>query len=106
MGMIFVYITAGSAEEARAIARALVEERLAACVNIIDGMTSIYSWENRIEEGNETIMIVKTRQELFNELAARVKAMHSYSVPCIVEIPLGRIDAGYLAWLTAETAPA
>ena len=106
MGMIFVYITAGSPEEARTIGRALVEDRLAACVNIMDGMTSIYRWNGALEEGCETVLIAKTRNELFNELAARVKAMHSYSVPCIVEIPLGRIDAGYLGWLTAETGPA
>jgi len=106
MGMIFVYITVGSIDEARAIGRTLVEERLAACINIIDGMTSIYRWQGAIEEGRETIMIAKTREGLFNELAARVKAIHSYTTPCIVELPLGRIDAGYLEWLAAETGPA
>ena len=103
MPMIFVYLTAASPEEARAIGRTLVEERLAACVNILDGMSSIYRWEGAIEEGRESIIIAKTRHELFNELSERVKAIHSYSVPCILEIPLGRIDGPYLDWLTAET---
>ena len=106
MPMIFVYITASSPEEARLIGRTLVEERLAACVNMVDGMSSIYRWQGAIEEGRETIMIVKTRSELFNELAERVKTIHSYTSPCIVEIPLGRIDGGYLDWLTAETRQA
>ncbi len=106
MPMIFVYITAGSLEEARLIGRALVEERLAACVNIVDGMSSIYRWQGAIEEGRETILIAKTRQDLFNELAERVKTIHSYTSPCIVEIPLGRVDGGYLDWLSTETRQA
>ena len=106
MDMIFAYITTATPEEARAIGRALVEERLAACVNILDGMTSIYRWQGAIEEGRETVLIAKTRRELFNDLAGRVKAMHSYTTPCIVEIPLGRVAPDYLDWLTAETGPA
>ena len=103
--MVFVYITAGSPDEARRIGRTLVTERLAACVNIVDGMESIYHWQGAIEEGRETILIAKTRSGLFSDLAERVKAIHSYTTPCIVEIPLGRIEAGYLAWLAAETRP-
>lgn len=105
MDPVFVYMTAGSPDEARRIARTLVEERLAACVNIIDGMTSIYRWEGAVEEGRETVMIAKTRAGRFEELAARVRALHSYTVPCIIEIPLGRGDAPYLDWLRAESAP-
>ncbi len=103
--MVFVYITAGSPEEARRIGRALVEERLAACVNILGGMTSVYRWRGAIEEAEETIFLAKTRADLFDALAARVRALHSYTTPCIVEVPLGLIDSGYLAWLLAETAP-
>ena len=106
MDMILVYITAASPEEARSIGRTLVEERLAACVNVIGGMTSIYRWDGAIEEATETILIAKTRKELFNELANRVKAQHSYTTPCIAEIPLGRIDGPYLDWLIAATGPA
>jgi len=106
MTMILVYITAGSPEEARAIGRALVEERLAACVNLIDGMSSIYRWRGAIEEARETVILAKTRADLFETLATRVRALHSYTTPCILELPAGRIDAGYRAWLEAETAPA
>ena len=102
--MILVYMTAGSPEEARRLGRTLVEERLAACVNLIDGMTSLYRWQGGLEEGRETVILAKTRADLFEALAARVRALHSYATPCIVEIPLGRIDSGYLTWLTAETA--
>ncbi len=102
--MIFVYLTAGSVEEARRIGRTLVEERLAACVNLIDGMVSIYHWQNTVEEARETVIIAKTRADLFDALAARVQALHSYTTPCIVELPAGRIEAGYLTWLAAETA--
>ncbi len=102
--MIFVYLTAGSPDEARRIGRALVTERLAACVNLIDGMVSIYRWQDTIEEARETVVIAKTRADLFEALSARVRALHSYSTPCIVELPAGRIDASYLAWLVAETA--
>ena len=104
MDPVFVYLTAGSPDEARRIARALVEERLAACVNIIDGMTAVYRWEGAVEEGRETVMIAKTRADRFEELAARVRALHSYTLPCIIEIPLGRGDAPYLDWLRAESA--
>jgi len=101
--MIFVYLTAGSPEEARLIGRSLVEERLAACVNLIDGMVSLYHWQCAIEEARETVIIAKTRAELFDALAARVRELHSYSTPCIVELPAGRIEANYLGWLIAET---
>lgn len=106
MTMSLVYITAGSPEEARAIGRALVEERLAACVNLIDGMTAIYHWQGAVEEARETVILAKTRADLFEALAARVRALHSYVTPCVVELPLGRIDPDYAAWLAAETPPA
>lgn len=105
MDPVFIYMTAGSPDEARRIARVLVDERLAACVNIIDGMTAVYRWEGAVEEGVETVMIAKTRRDRFDDLARRVRALHSYAVPCIVEIPLGRGDAPYLDWLRAESAP-
>ena len=105
MEMSLVYITAGSLEEARHIGRTLVQERLAACVNIIDGMTSIYRWDGEMQEGAEVVLIAKTRAALFEVLAERVRVLHSYTTPCIVEVPLGRIDAGFVAWLAAQTEP-
>jgi len=103
MDMIFVYITAGTPDEARHIGRILVEERLAACINMIDGMTSIFRWDGEMQEGSEVVMIAKTRAMLFEALAARVRELHSYTTPCIVELPLGRIDPAFGAWLAAET---
>ena len=103
MDLIFVYITAGSPEEARSIGRTLVEERLAACVNLFDGMTSIYRWQGAVETAQETVLIAKTRADLFDRLSARVKELHSYSVPCIVELGIGRGNPDYLDWLRGET---
>ncbi|CAO3446207.1 Periplasmic divalent cation tolerance protein CutA [Azospirillum argentinense] len=104
MEFVFAYITAGSRDEARRIGRALVEERLAACANIFDGMTSIYRWQDAIEEATETVLIAKTRADLFDRLAARVRELHSYDVPCVVELRVGRGNLAYLDWLRDETA--
>ena len=104
MEFVFAYITAGSRDEARRIGRALVEERLAACANIFDGMTSIYRWQDAIEEAGETVLIAKTRAELFETLAARVRELHSYEVPCVVELTVGRGNPAYLDWLRDATA--
>lgn len=104
MNYIFAYITAGSKEEACAIGRTLVEEKLAGCVNILDGMTSIYRWNNEIEEAEETVLIAKTRESLFERLVERVRELHSYDVPCIVELSVGRGNRDYLEWLKRETS--
>lgn len=102
--VVLAYITAGSREEALRIGRILVEDRLAACANILDGMTSVYRWKDVVEQADEAVLIAKTRRSLFDRLAARVRELHSYDVPCIIELPVGRGDAGYLAWLRDETA--
>jgi periplasmic divalent cation tolerance protein len=103
MQPVFVYMTAGSVEEARKIGRALVEARLAACVNIIPGMTSLYWWQGKIDEGSETVMIAKTRADLVPQLTERVKALHSYTVPCVVSIPIENGNRAFLDWIEAET---
>lgn len=102
--LVFAYVTTGGREEAERIGRALVEERLAACVNILDGMTSIYRWNDAIETGAESVLIAKTTTRLFPALSARVVALHSYETPCVLEIPLGRGSSGYVAWLLGEVA--
>jgi periplasmic divalent cation tolerance protein len=99
----FCYITAGSREEALAIGNALVEERLAACANILDGMTSIYHWRGAIEEAREAVLIVKTRAALVEPLIERVRALHSYECPCVVALPITDGNPAYLAWIEAET---
>jgi len=99
-----VYMTASSDEEALRIGRALVAERLAACANVIPGMRSVYWWEGRVQDGNETVLIAKTRADLVAALTDRVKALHSYSVPCVVALPITAGNQDYLDWLTGETA--
>ncbi|MDD5587173.1 MAG: divalent-cation tolerance protein CutA [Alphaproteobacteria bacterium] len=102
---IFVYITAASQEEASKIARALVEDELAACANIIPGMHSIYRHEGEVKEADEVVMIVKTRADLFEHLTERVKRLHSYSCPCIVALPLVDGSPDYLQWIEDSTLP-
>jgi periplasmic divalent cation tolerance protein len=99
----FVYVTAGGKADALAIGRVLVEERLAACVNAIDGMTSVYRWQNAIEESQEAVLIVKTRTALVPAVVERVKTLHAYTCPCIVSWPLETGNPDYLDWLAAET---
>lgn len=105
MSFVMAYMTAGSREEARAIGRALIEDRLAACVNIMDGMTSIYRWEGAVEESSETVLIAKTREALFDALVARVRELHSYDVPCVIKLPFDEGNPEYLEWLRRETQP-
>lgn len=104
MDPIFVYMTAGSTEEADRIARTLVEERLAACVNLIDGMRSVYRWQGDVEQATEVVMIAKTRAEGFDALAARVRDLHAYDCPCIVALPIVQGERDYLSWIIGETA--
>ena len=98
----FVYMTAGSKEEANAIGRCLVEEKLAACVNIIDGMTSIYRWEGKLESASETVVIAKTMSETVEALTERVKALHSYDCPCIVKLALQGGNHDFLSWIEEQ----
>ncbi|MBM3530290.1 MAG: divalent-cation tolerance protein CutA [Alphaproteobacteria bacterium] len=101
---VFVYTTWPSAVEAEKAGRALVERRLAACVNILPGMVSVYRWKGKTERCEEAVMIVKTRASLVGEVEAAVKELHSYSVPAILVWPLQRVEKSYLRWLMSETA--
>jgi periplasmic divalent cation tolerance protein len=103
MAIWFVYITAKDKTEALAIGRALVEERLAACVNVWDGMTSIYRWEGALEQGSEAVLVAKTQQPLVSALVERVKGLHSYACPCVVAWPIGMGSTPYLDWIEKET---
>lgn len=98
-----LYITAARVEEARRIGRALVEERLAACANIVPGMESIYHWQGAVVEDKEVLLVVKTRVELVEAAIARVKALHSYTCPCVVALPILTGNPAYLEWLGQET---
>jgi len=103
MTACLVYVTASSREEALQIGRVLVEERLVACVNVLDGMTSLYWWQGAIEEGQEAVLIAKTRQELVDRIIDRVKPLHSYECPCIVAWPIEKANPDYLNWIADET---
>jgi len=98
-------MTATSAGEADRIARALVEEKLAACVNMFPEVHSTYRWEGKVEQVTEVVMIAKSRLEAFEALKKLVKTLHSQSTPCIVATPITAGHAPYLAWLVQETTP-
>jgi len=99
----FIYMTAGTMEGAVAIGKELVRERLAACVNILGNMTSMYWWEGEIQDDKEVVLIAKTKESLVPELIERVKSMHSYSVPCIVSLPILDGNRPFLDWVVQET---
>lgn len=98
-GTLVVFVTAQSPEEAAAIARALVEERLAACVNVVRGTRSFFRWKGRLEETDEVLLVVKTRRERYGALEERVRALHSYSVPEILAIPVESGFHDYIDWI-------
>ena len=100
---IIVFVTAASEEEAALIGRAVVGESLAACVNIVRSVRSIYRWQGCIEDSPEVLLIIKTKKTLFEKLRNRVKELHSYSVPEIVALPVVEGDEQYLNWLRQET---
>ena len=103
MDELVVLITASHQDEATQIARALVEARLAGCVNIIKDIRSIYSWEWKIEDEAEVLMIAKTRQSLFEALVKKVKELHSYTVPEVIALPVVQGSEDYLKWLRGVT---
>lgn len=103
MEAIVVYITAPNEEEAAKIAKTIVEERVAGCVNIVKGIRSIYSWQGKIEDDAEVLMIVKTQRHLFEPLKKRVKELHSYTVPEIIALPIIEGSEDYLNWLKEVT---
>jgi len=98
-----IYITTPTKDEARAIAKELVSNRLAAGVNIIDGINSIYWWDGKIQDEKEVILIAKTREALVPELIEKVKSMHSYHCPCVVSLPVLDGNKAFLDWIADET---
>jgi periplasmic divalent cation tolerance protein len=103
MDNLIVFVTASGEDEAAKISRALVEARLAGCVNIIKNIRSIYSWEGKIEDEAEVLMIAKTQKHLFDPLMKKVKALHSYKVPEIIAMPIVDGSEDYLEWLRQVT---
>ena len=99
----WVYMTSGSLDEARRIGKILVEKKLAACINVIEGMRSLYQWEGKLQEDREIVMVAKTRHELVPELTRTVQLLHSYECPCILELPVRGGNPEFLDWISSET---
>ncbi len=102
-GEIVVFVTTKNLSEARRISRSLVEEKLAACVNIVPLVESIYTWQGRVCREKEALMIIKTRIPIFPRLERKVKSLHSYTVPEIIALPIGKGSKDYLAWIRQTT---
>lgn len=101
-GFQIAYVTAANADEAAQIARALIEDRLAACANVTPSVRSFYRWEGQIADDEEAVIVLKTHQSRSAALIERVRELHSYDVPCVVLVPLVDGNPEYLDWLTAE----
>jgi len=101
-----VYMTAGSKDEALSIGKTLVAEKLAACVNIIDQMNSVFEWEGEVQHDTEVILIAKTAESRVPELVEKVKAEHSYDCPCIVCLPVSNGNPDFLEWISRSVSPA
>jgi uncharacterized protein involved in tolerance to divalent cations/ADP-ribose pyrophosphatase YjhB (NUDIX family) len=102
---IVVYVTAGSADEADRLARSLVDERLAACVNRIKSVQSVYRWQGKVEQSEEELLIIKTSRDRFAALEKRVRELHSYSVPEVIALPVIEGSSNYLKWLKEQVTP-
>jgi len=102
-GNIVVFVTAGDMETAEKIGKVLVEERLAACVNVVPGIRSFYRWEGRVVDDGELLLIIKTQSSRFEALKARVLGLHTYDLPEIVGLPIEMGHEAYLDWIRTET---
>ena len=100
---VTLYMTAAGSHEAASIAEALVEERLVACANVFDGVTSYFRWEGKVQAEGEVVVIAKTRASLVSAVEARLKDLHSYDVPCLVAWPIVDGHSDYLNWIAEET---
>jgi periplasmic divalent cation tolerance protein len=100
---VLVYTTWPSIVEAERAGRALVEKRLAACVNILPGMISHYWWKGALERADETVAIFKTRESLTESLRRALRSAHPYETPCFVTVPAETVDPDYLRWVSEET---
>jgi periplasmic divalent cation tolerance protein len=101
---IVVLTNCGSAEEAAKIARALVEKKLAACVNVMPAVRSFYRWKGVIEDEQESLLVIKSSRALFNDLRVEIEKLHSYEVPEVIAVPIVDGSEGYLEWLDRELA--
>jgi len=103
---IVVFVTVSSAAEGEKLANALVEGRLAACVNRLSPVQSTYWWQGKVERGEEQLLVIKTREDLFDRLKAKVQELHSYTVPEVIALPILKGSESYLNWMEEELAKA
>lgn len=103
MSLATLYVTTPSKEDALRIAQALLEKRLVACANILEGCTSLYWWDGRIQSDQECVMICKTRMTLVTRAAALIEELHPYDVPCVTAMPILKAARKYAEWVVAET---
>lgn len=104
---IVVFVTSGSAKEARRIAKAVVEQRLAACANILEvPVRSVYRWKGKVESARELLLVIKTSRKQFGMLERAIKKIHSYDVPEIIALPIEMGSREYLAWIAESLQPA
>jgi len=102
--VVVVLVTCANEEQGASIARSLVGERLAACVNLVGSIRSIYRWRDKLEDDRETLLLVKTRTQLLARMERRVRELHTYEVPEVVALPLSGGSRPYLDWLLESTA--
>lgn len=105
MKPLLVYITAKDKKQARRIGKTIITEKLVACVNIIDGVNSLYFWEGKLCDDTEAVLVAKTADTSLDRLVERIKELHSYSVPCVVALPITGGNGDFLEWIKRETAP-
>jgi periplasmic divalent cation tolerance protein len=105
MKINFVYMTVGGKDEAKKIGKELVTSRLAACVNILDNMNSLYLWEGEIQDDTEVVLIAKTTEDRIPKLIEKVRSMHSYDCPCIVSLPVLGGNQPFLDWIADNSSP-
>jgi periplasmic divalent cation tolerance protein len=104
MAACSLYLTAANQAEAEKISRTLVEERLAACANVLGPIRSFYWWQGKVQDDSEVAFLLKTRTDLVDRVVARVKQLHSYTVPCVVTWPIEAGNPDYLAWVEKEAS--
>jgi len=104
-GKIVILCNCGSLEEAQTVARGVVGRRLAACVNIVPGVYSVYRWEGKVEEAAEWMLVIKTQETRYLEVEAAIHELHSYTVPEIIALTIDRGLPAYLDWILEETSP-
>ncbi len=103
--ILLIYSTFATLEEAKACGQALVERRLAACVNILPGMVSVYEWQGALDSDEEVVMIVKTRAGIVEETRSALAAIHPYDTPAILTLATEDVNAPYAGWLREQTMP-